>query len=147
MKKFIKKVKSKKTQQNEPPKTVPVITSKTVPEHRDEVLSGARKYIYPLQHSKHRIVVITIGILLASIIIFVSYVTLALYSLQSTSTFIYKVTQIFPFPIARVGRDFVSYENYLFELRRYKHYYENQQKLDFNSDSGRQQLAEYQKRL
>lgn len=153
MKKYFKKIKNKtselkeaKARENEPPKTVPVISNKTVPEHRDEVLSSARKFIYPLQHSKHRIVMITIGILLSAVVIFFSYCTLALYSLQSTSTFIYKVTQIFPFPIARVGRDFVSYENYLFELRRYKHYYDSQQKVDFNSESGRQQLAEYQKR-
>ncbi|HMS23381.1 MAG TPA: peptidylprolyl isomerase [Candidatus Saccharibacteria bacterium] len=153
MKKYLKNIKKKSTdykaakaRDNEPPKTVPVISNKTVPEHRDEVLSSARKFIYPLQHSKHRIVVISISILITAIVFFFTYCVVALYSLQSTSTFIYKVTQIFPFPIARVGRDFVSYENYLFELRRYKHYYDSQQKVDFNTESGRQQLAEYQKR-
>src|SRR5665811_1430574 len=35
---------------------VPRITNETVAEHREAVLSGARKYIYPLQHSKRRIV-------------------------------------------------------------------------------------------
>ena len=35
---------------------VPRITSDTVEEHREEVLSSARKYIYPLQHSKHHVV-------------------------------------------------------------------------------------------
>lgn len=153
MKKFIKKVKKKtddfiekKSAENEPPKKVPVITEKSIPEHRDEILSSARKLILPLQHSKHKIVTISIGLFLAAVVFFFTYTTIALYGLQSNSTFIYKVTQIIPFPIARVGRDFVSYENYLFELRRYKHYYENQQKLDFNSESGRQQLTEYKRR-
>lgn len=128
------------------PKKVPLITNKTVPEHRDEVLSSAKKFIHPLQHSKHKIVIISISIALSSIVIFFTYTTIALYALQSSSTFVYKVTQVIPFPVARVGGQFISYENYLFELRRYKHYYENQQKLDFNSDSGRQQLAEFKNR-
>src|SRR5947207_5990262 len=38
---------------------VPQITNETIAEHREDVLSGARKYIYPLAHSNHRIVVIT----------------------------------------------------------------------------------------
>src|ERR1039458_1937006 len=32
---------------------VPRITNETVIDHREEALSSARKYIYPLQHSKH----------------------------------------------------------------------------------------------
>ena len=35
---------------------VPRITNETVIDHREEVLSSARKYIYPLQHSKHLVV-------------------------------------------------------------------------------------------
>lgn len=56
------------------------------------------------------------------------------------------VTKVFPFPIGKAGSDFVAYENYLFEIKHYKHYYETQQKLDFNSDQGRQQLDDYKKR-
>ncbi|NBP37715.1 MAG: hypothetical protein EBV34_04670, partial [Betaproteobacteria bacterium] len=42
--------------------------------------------------------------------------------------------------------NYVAYENYLFELKHYIHYYQNQQKLDFSTDSGKQQLAEFKKR-
>jgi len=35
---------------------LPRITNETIAEHREEVLSSARKYIYPLQHSLQRIV-------------------------------------------------------------------------------------------
>lgn len=51
-----------------------------------------------------------------------------------------------PFPIARSGGHFISYENYLFELRHYTHYYVTQQKLDFNTPEGKQQLADFQRR-
>lgn len=122
------------------------ITSGTVEEHREAMLSSARKYIYPLQHSKHRIVLISASLFVLSVVAFFAYCTLALYRFQSTSTFIYRVTQVVPFPIARTGRTFIAYENYLFELRHYMHYYQTQQELDFNSESGKAQLAEFKKR-
>lgn len=125
---------------------VPRITNETVAAHREEVLSGARKYIYPLQHSKHRIVLISSGIFIAAILVFLTYCVVSLYYLQSTSTFLYRVTQVLPFPVARSGHNFVSYENYLFELRHYMHYYEKQQDLSFGTDAGKQQLQSYKQR-
>lgn len=124
----------------------PRITNETVAEHREEVLSSARKYIYPLQHSKHKIVLITTSLFVVTLIAFISYTTLSLYKLKSNSSFLYGVTKVFPFPVAKAGSDFVSYENYFFELNRYTHYYKTQQKLDFNTESGRQQLADAKKK-
>lgn len=125
---------------------IPRITNETVAEHREEVLSSARKYIYPLQHSAHRVVIISITLITVGIIAFFAYCLLALYKFQSSSTFIYRITQVIPFPIAKAGPRFVAYENYLFELRHYIHYYQTQQHVDFNSDSGKQQLTEFRKR-
>lgn len=123
---------------------IPRITNETVAEHREEVLSSARKYIYPLQHSARKVVMISIGIFLVLGIGFFTYCLLALYKFDTTSTFIYRVTQVVPFPVAKAGPHFVSYENYLFELRHYIHYYETQQKVDFNGDRrGQQQLAAF----
>ena len=123
--------------------SAPRITNETVAEHREAVLKGARKYILPLQHSKHQIVVITTVLFVASIIGFFTYLTLGLYKFQDSSTFLYRVTQVLPFPVARSGGDFIAYENYLFELRHYMHYYENQQKLSFDDDNGKQQLNSF----
>lgn len=125
---------------------IPRITNETVAEHREEVLSSARKYIYPLQHSAHRVVIISIALLIAVIIAFVTYCLLALYKFQSSSTFIYRITQVIPFPVAKAGPRYVAYENYLFELRHYIHYYQTQQRVDFDSESGKQQLTEFRKR-
>lgn len=125
---------------------VPRITSDTVATHRDEVLASARKYIYPLQHSKHRIVLISTALFITFLVSFFTYTVLALYKFQNTSKFVYRVTQVVPFPVARSGSTFVAYENYLFELRHYMHYYTTQQKLDFKSESGQQQLADYKKK-
>jgi hypothetical protein len=124
---------------------LPRITNETVAEHREEVLSSARKYIYPLSHSKHRILVITISLLVLSIVGFFGYCIFALYKSQSTSTFTYGVTQVFPFPVAKAGNSWISYENYLFELRHTMHYYETQAHEDFNSKSGKQHLVQLKK--
>jgi hypothetical protein len=152
MKHKIKKLFSKRARKAEPEKSLeeaihnlPRITNETVAEHREEVLSSARKYIYPLQHSFRKIVTISAAIFAGLALIFFAYCLLALYRFHTTSTFMYRVTQVLPFPIARAGSDFVSYENYLFELRHYIHYYETQQKIDFNSESGRQQLETFRK--
>lgn len=139
--------KAKKQSENEAPTNVPSITNTTVAEHRDEVLTSARKYIYPLQHSKHKIVLFSAAIFIATLIAFFTYCTISLYKMQSTSGFLYRVTQVVPFPVARIGSQLVAYENYLFELRRYIHYYETQQKLDFeNNELDKTQLDEFKKR-
>ncbi len=124
-------------------KAAPRITNETIAEHREIVLKGARKYKYPLQHSKHRIVMVSTALLSVGIISFFVYTSLSLYRFQSTSLFMYHVTQIVPFPVARADKSWVSYESYLFELRRYMHYYETQQQVDFSSTSGKFQLDTY----
>lgn len=122
------------------------VTNDTVAIHREQILKGARKYIYPLQHSKHRLVIISVSIFIVTVIAFFSYVTFALYKSKSDSLFLYRVTKVVPFPVARIGSEFVSYESYLFEINHYTHYYETQQELDFNSETGKAQLAEFKKR-
>jgi len=124
---------------------LPRITNETVAEHREEMLSSARKFIYPLQHTRGRIVKISVGIFIAALVFFTGYVGLGLYRFQSSSTFLYGVTQVLPLPIAKAGSSWISYESYLFELRHYMHYYESQQQIDFGSKSGKDQLAAFKK--
>lgn len=122
---------------------VPRITNETVAEHREEILKGARKYMYPLEHSKHRIVIITSVLILFAVLAFFIASAIELYKVQSTSAVTYRITQVVPFPVAKAGKHFISYESYLFELRRYMHYYQTQQQVDFSSDSGKRQLETY----
>jgi parvulin-like peptidyl-prolyl isomerase len=120
--------------------SVPRITNETVSEHREEVLSSARKYIYPLEHSKHRIVRVSLALLSAAILGFFVLTTFSLYKSQNTGGFVYDVTRIVPFPVAKAGSSWVSYESYLFELRRNMHYYQTQQQANFSSKDGKDQL-------
>jgi hypothetical protein len=123
---------------------VPRITNETIGVHREEVLSGARKYIYPLRHSKHRIVMVTSAIITTAIIGLLIYCFLGLYKLYQYNTFLYRATQVLPFPIARADNKYVNYEDYLFELRHYVHYYQTQLQSDF-AGNDRDQLLRYRK--
>lgn len=123
---------------------LPRITNETVAEHREEMLKDARKLIYPLKHSRGRIVKISVAIFIVGVIAFVSYVIIGLYKVQSTSTFLYGVTRVVPLPVAKAGSSWVSYENYLFELRHYVHYYETQQQADF-AGKNKDQLVAFKK--
>ncbi len=122
------------------------ITNETVAEHREKVLASARKFKYPLQQSKHKIVVISLSLFVTALIVFFVYCATTLYHYKSSSDFLYGVTRVVPFPIAKAEGRYVAYENYLFELRRYVHFYKTQQKLDFNTSAGRLQLADYKKK-
>lgn len=119
---------------------VPRITNETVSEHREEVLSGARKHIYPLQHSKQSVVRISLGIFTLVLVGFFVLILLSLYKFQNTGGFVYDVTKIVPFPVAKAGHKWVGYESYLFELRRNTHYYQTQQQADFSTKDGKNQL-------
>lgn len=123
---------------------VPKITNETIAEHREQVLKGARKFIYPLAHSKRTIIIVTVSVIIAAVIGLLAYCSLALYRYYQYNTFIYRVTQVVPFPIAKVGKNYVSYENYLFELRHYVHYYESQQERNF-AGADREQLIQFRK--
>lgn len=123
---------------------VPKITTENIGEHREQVLKGARKYIYPLAHSKRRIITITASVMVAAVIALFVYCFLGLYRYYQYNTFLYRVTQVVPFPIAKAGGHYVSYENYFFELRHYVHYYESQQQRNF-AGADHQQLVAFRK--
>jgi hypothetical protein len=136
--------KIKKTDEAPSLDNVPRITNETIAVHREEVLKGARKYIYPLQHSKNRIIMLTTWILVAAITVFLAYSVVALYKVNQYNTFLYRTTQVVPFPIARIGDTFISYENYLFQLRHYVHYYQTQLGRNFEGND-KQQLIQFRK--
>lgn len=120
---------------------VPQITNENINEHREQVLKGARKYIYPLRHSKRTIVAITVSVIVTAIIGLLIYCSLAFYRYYQYNTFVYRVSQVIPFPIAKAGDKYVDYESYLFELRRYVHYFESQQRRNFDGSDYEELVA------
>ena len=129
---FFKKSKSTERKIEAVVKNVPKITNNTIVDVRESILKDARKYIYPLKHPKHFIVRFSIFLVSLGLVFFLAFSTLEIYVFQSSSDFIYGVSDIIPFPVAYSGTSLVSYHNYLFELRRNMHYFETQQQINFS---------------
>lgn len=121
------------------------VTNDSVSQHRDEILSNARRFKYPFHRSKHRIAIISIVVVVAAIGLLSAVTGLQLYKRQSTSEFTHSVTSVLPFPIAKVNGSLVSYESYLFELTSSLHWQEKYGTTDLRSPDGRRQI-EYLKR-
>ena len=78
------------------------ITNETVAEHREKILAGGRRFKYPVQYAKHRLVINTIVISVVALLLVVFVVWWQLYSMQNTSTFFYRITRVIPLPVASV---------------------------------------------
>ncbi|HEU5187843.1 MAG TPA: peptidylprolyl isomerase [Candidatus Saccharimonadales bacterium] len=130
----------------EPPETGGRITNETVAEHRERILAGGRKFKYPLQYTRRRVLVISILILLVAVVSFSAFAAWQLYNVQNVGSFMYRLTRIIPFPVAQAEGEFVRYSDYLRELRSSIHYFSTKEAVNFKSDDGKRQL-EYQKRL
>lgn len=121
------------------------VTNESVSRHRDEVLSKGRRFKYPFRHSKHRVAIISIGVVVAAVVLLGSFTAGQLYRKQSTSNFTQSVTSILPFPVAKVNGDYTSYESYLFELGSSLHWQEKYGTTDLKSPDGKRQI-DYLKR-
>lgn len=88
-----------------------------VEERREEVLAKGRKFKYPLQWTKHRIVVNTILISVVVIAMVVIGGWLALYRLNMTDDLLFRVTKIIPISVASVDSEDVLFSDYLLLYR------------------------------
>lgn len=132
--------------QAKPPETGGRITNETVAEHRERVLAGGRKFKYPVQYTKHRILFMSIIIGVLALVLFTSFLVYQLYFAQAYDKFTYGLTRVIPAPVAKVDTEFVRYSDYLLELRSSVHYLTTKEAINFNSADGKRQL-DYQKRL
>ncbi len=129
-----------------PAKKVPLkITNDTIAEHREQILAGGRKFKYPLQYSKHKILINAVIVAMAAILLFSGWLWVMLYRVQATGDFFYSVTRIVPLPVARVDDEWVRYSDYLRRIRADIFYYENQESKDFQTEDGQRELN-YNKR-
>ena len=88
-----------------------------VDERREEVLATGRKFKYPLQWTKHRIVVSTILIALVVIAVLIAGGWLALYRFNMTDDMLFRITKILPVSVAVVDEEPVRFSDYLMFYR------------------------------
>lgn len=121
------------------------ITNETVAEHREQILAGGRRFKYPHQIAKHKLVFNAIVIALATVVVMAGVTYWQLYLGQNTSTFFYRVTRIVPMSVASVDGERVRYSDYLMSLSGSQHYLEQTERLNLSSKDGARQV-EYIKR-
>lgn len=119
------------------------ITSDTVAEHRERVLAGGRKFKYPIQYARHKLIINAVIISLLALIIMIVIGWWRLYVVQSTSRFIYNVTKVLPVPVANIDGQPVLYSDYLMKYLSCVHYSQNKEQLNINSEDGKRQLQYY----
>ncbi len=106
-----------------------------VEERREEVLARGRKFKYPLQWTKHRVVISTILIALVMLAILISSGYFALYRLGMTGELLFRITEIFPVPVATVDSEDVRFSDYLMFYRSSMTSIERQSGSQFDSTS------------
>lgn len=136
MKKIVAKLRRKQTKQGPAGR----ITNDTVAEHRERVLSGGRKFKYPLQYTRHKLVINTIIISILAIIMIIGFGWWRLYPNQSTSEFMYRVTRVLPLPVADVDGTSVRYSDYLMKYRSAEHYLRNKEQANLAGEDGARQI-------
>lgn len=121
------------------------ITNETVAEHRERILAGGRKFKYPVQYAKHRLVFNAIIITLAVAILAVLVGWWQLYPAQNTSALMYRITRIIPVPVAVVNGEQVPYRDYLLQYRVSEYWHEKYGEIKLSTADGKRLLS-YDKR-
>jgi hypothetical protein len=137
MKKLPRLRRGKKAQEPETPNR---ITNETVAEHRERVLAGGRRFKYPMQYAKHRLVINTIIISVVALILVAALIWWQLYPAQNTSTFFYRIARVLPLPVATIDGQQVRYSDYLMGFRSQEHYLQFKEGVDLYTKENKSQL-------
>jgi len=116
------------------------ITTDTLAAHRQQVLAGGRKFKYPVQYARHKLVMNAIIIIVAAIIVLLGTGYWLLYQAQNTSDFMYRVTKVVPVPVANVDGQSVRYSEYLMKFRSNLHYLVEKEQIDITTEDGQRQV-------
>lgn len=147
MNKQLQNIRDKLKRESQSEETSPGADNDAVAAERQEVLKGARSFAKPLMMSPQKALRVTALIVAAILVVTLLVFVVLIYRFQSDGDVVYRASQIIPFPAAQVDGSFISYNDYLFELRALKQYSQNPMaggEIDFDSDEGQQQLEELQ---
>ncbi|MFZ1258045.1 MAG: SurA N-terminal domain-containing protein [Candidatus Saccharimonas sp.] len=98
------------------------ITNETVAEHREMILAGGRKFKYPIQYTRYKLVINALLVVSATTIILLVLGWWQLYYVQNSSTFFYRLASILPVPVAVVNGEQVRFSDYLNQYKGSEYY-------------------------
>ena len=133
MKISFKRINSKKEKEDAKSK---IVTQKNLEESREQVLSRGKKFKYPFQYSKHKLVINTILISIVAIVALAIFGWIELYKAQNTGSVAYRFTKVLNLSVAKTDDIKVRYSDYLMFYRSSIKSIEYQQgELDDSDDS------------
>lgn len=109
------------------------LSTSSLDSYRKKILKHSRKYHSWVVVTNQRLVSLSFLIIIALIITLMGYSYFRLYRGHDYSGFMHNLTQVVPFPVARIGNTLVAYKDYLSHLKRLIYYFESQQKVDFGN--------------
>lgn len=121
------------------------ITQQNLEESRVEIIAKGKKFKYPFQYAKYRLIIIAIVIGIVAIGTFAVVGWLQLYKMQNTSEVMYRFTKVLGLSVADVDGVKVRFSDYLMLYRSSIASVEHQQGKFDNSDTSKQQLAYYKR--
>lgn len=95
----------------------PTTEREKVEQRREEVLAQGRKFKYPMQYAKHKLIINTVLVAVIAIVLMVVAGWAMLYKVQDTGNMVYRITQVLPVPVAEVDGAKVRYSDYLMIYR------------------------------
>ncbi len=95
----------------------PTTEREKVEQRREEVLAQGRKFKYPMQYAKHKLIINTVVVAVIAIVLMVVAGWAMLYKVQDTGNMVYRITQVIPVPVAEVDGAKVRYSDYLMIYR------------------------------
>ncbi len=116
------------------------ITNETVAAHRERILADGKRFKYPHQYLRHKLVINAVIIGLVSLLIASGVAWYQLYIVQNTSDFIYRLTRVVPVSVAEVDDRQVRYSDYLMRYRSQELWLRSQGQLGLNEQDGERQL-------
>lgn len=137
----MKKLDIRKIRAKKPVEAPGRITNETVAEHREHILAGGRRFKYPIQYARHKLVTNAIIIILVTLLLLLVLGWWQLYMAQNSSSFLYRLTRIFPVPVASVDGEPVRFSDYLVQYRGSEYYLSKYDELKLSSKDGQNQLA------
>lgn len=116
-----------------------------VEERREEVLSRGRKFKYPLQYAKHKLIINTVVIAVVAVVLLVAAGWAALYKLGDMGDIMYRISSIIPVPVAEIEGKKVRFSDYLMTARSSLTTLEQQSGLDESLEDKQAMIEQYKR--
>lgn len=130
----------RKNAKQEPPKLPARITNETVAEHREQILAGGRRFKYPVQYARHKLVRNAVIIALTGVVLLGALTFQQLYFAQNSGDFIYRITRLLPVPVATIANEPVRYSDYLMQYRASEYWLRKYDETKLDTEDGKRML-------